>query len=1211
MSKVSKEEVEAFLHGSNPMEHIVKIECGYDDTKAKVYYRDENGKKQCQLDDFYPFCWAKQDASRRLYNGNRDVLKGEMSRYGITCKGLRTTKDDGTEPERMKNGYRILWYAIRPMTYQQFQRFFEDGGVPLSSRNKDGSDSGERNYVTVAPNEQHMIRTGKRLFKGYEDYDELVRMQWDLETTGLEPQKDTIEQIGIRTNKGFEKILTITGNTPEERLESQRKAMIEQYEIMRDIDPDVMSGYNSENFDWNFEIEQWKKYGVDMKDVTGSILREGIYKKKRETVLKLGGEMERFYPTVCGSINLTDGLFAVRRAMALDSNIKSATLKNISKDFKIKKKNRVYVPGIAISDIWNDTEEHYAFCEEDGDWYLYNTSHNNSNSKTPLTIEYFQKILANDCDVVDPDTGDIVLERSYPEGTTPEELYEVYLAENGVTQNSTEASDFKKGYNEQNGKFTMYTRSVLYPGYVLKTGRFIVERYLLDDIFETDGVELLFNQSNYQVSKLLPVSYERAATMGTASVWKAILLAWSKEHDTGIPETENVKLEVGGLSRQMLTGWVSESYKFDFNSLYPSIELSFPYFVDVDITDAMRAMLHYMLTTREKYKAEKKKWGKEIEKIKEQLGNVTDVNEIETLKNKLNIAKRNKGSYDKLQMSLKVCCNAWFGSVSSNIFNWNSSEVGHRITCTGRQMFRLLIIFMTKTICQGHDDNPDDYKYTPLIGDTDGINFAAPKKFRYTEENPYYCNGLGRNGVQGKAYIGAEADVQEFEDLYLRGLLGIDIDDVVPASIYIKRKNYIDLLDDGTIKLVGNSVKSKKMPTYIEKFIDKGVDLLLHSKGKEFIELYYDSVDAIYNRRIPLKDIASVGKIKMSIEDYKKACKELTKAGTKKSRQAWYELIIKNGLEDKVNMGDTVYFINTGSKKSQSDINRETKFFQNQNGVETDVTKIMRKEYDKTRKEWKAEGVDREKEFKERWKNISDYVKEKYPDVMERDEVNFNCVLLDRNIVEDEEDHFCDENIEYNVEKYLEAFNKRISILFVCFDRKVRERVDENGKVVSNILITNPKDRKEFTEEECRLVSGQPLNDSDQDKVEDVLRMEDKEIKFWMSVNEKPPFADECGMDWEAIKKDYVERMEVLKRDGIRDEVADFKRILSKLTSADYEAFMDEGELPNSIAKLCYIDTNSNNLMSKKFNVAIGTLYDIIDAYNDRENNNNNNSNEE
>lgn len=706
MSKVSKEEVEAFLHGSNPMEHIVKIECGYDDTKAKVYYRDENGKKQCQLDEFYPFCWAKQDASRRLYNGNRDVLKGEMSRYGITCKGLRTTKDDGTEPERMKNGYRILWYAIRPMTYQQFQRFFEDGGVPLSSRNKDGSDSGERNYVTVAPNEQHMIRTGKRLFKGYEDYDELVRMQWDLETTGLEPQKDTIEQIGIRTNKGFEKILTITGNTPEERLESQRKAMIEQYEIMRDIDPDVMSGYNSENFDWNFEIEQWKKYGVDMKDVTGSILREGIYKKKREAILKLGGEMERYYPTVCGSINLTDGLHAVRRAMALDSNIKSATLKNISKDFNLKKKNRVYVPGMAISDIWNDLEEHYAFCEEDGDWYLYDASHVENKPKGTLTIEYFQNILANDCDVVDPDTGEVVLERSYPEGTTAEQLYNEYLSENSKEPQEEEA--FKKGYDEASGKFTMYTRSVLREGYVLISGREVVSKYLIDDLYETDAVELQFNQSNFQVSKLLPLSYERAAVMGTAGIWKYIMLSWSYEHDLAIPEADNIKLQVGGLSRLLRCGALGsvdekrkslkiKVLKADYNSLYPSIMISFHYQSEVDVDDVMLTMLEYVLTQREYYKGEKSKHGKQADAIKKRL-ETEQLSETERqkLKEELKKEKYLKGKYDKLQLPFKILGNSIFGALSSNVYYWNSSVVGHKTTCTGRMMFRLLLSHFEK-----------------------------------------------------------------------------------------------------------------------------------------------------------------------------------------------------------------------------------------------------------------------------------------------------------------------------------------------------------------------------------------------------------------------------------------------------------------------------------------------------------------------------------
>lgn len=1188
MPKITKEEVESFLHGSNPMERIVKIECGYDDNKAAVYYRDENGKKQVQMDDFFPFCWAKQSAARRLYNGNRDRIKGKMAEYGISCCGLRTQKDDGTEPERMKNGYRVLFYANHPMTYQSFQRFFEEGGVPLSSRKKDGTiGEEERNYVTVSPNEQYMIWTGKRLFKGYEDYDELVRMQWDLETTGLDPQKDIIEQIGLRTNKGFEKIIPITGTTREERLKSQRDAMLEQYHIMREIDPDVMSGYNSENFDWYFEEEQWKKYGTTLQDASATELRFGAYKRKRESILKLGGEMERYRPTIVGSINITDGLHAVRRAMALDSNIKSATLKKISKDFNLKKPNRVYVPGLSISDIYNDNEEHYAFCETDGDWYLYQPN-DDEEEESSFTLEYFQKLLDNDKEIVDEATGEILVERSYDENETAEHLLQLHTSKN--KKNPSEG--FKKGFD--GNKFTMYKRSVLLDDYKLVSGRFIVERYLMDDLYETDAVELQFNQSNFQVGKLLPVSYERAATMGTAGIWKYIMLAWSFEHDLAIPEAENAKLEIGGLSRLMNVGWngklISDNddedednggvYKFDYNSMYPTIEITNDYRVEEDITNVMITMLQYMLSTREKYKGEKKRWGKEADRLKESLEGETDKNKIAEIKNQITIAKRNKGKYDKLQLPFKITCNAWFGSVSSNVFYWNSANVGSHITGCGRQLFRLLIKHM-----QG-------LGYQPLVGDTDGLNFAAPDKFRYTKDNPYYCNGLGRNGKPGKVYTGAEADIQEFEDMYLRGMLGIEIDEVIPASIYIKRKNYLDLLDDGSVKMVGNSVKSKKMPVYIEKFLNNGVKLLLNGKGREFIESYYDYIDKIYNYKIPLRDIASVGKIKTSIEEYKKACKELTKGGTKKSRQAWYELVIKEGMS--VDMGDTIYFINTGKKKSDSDVQRVTKYMRLINGIETDVSKQMNSEFEKIKRAAKG-NPDAEKAWKEKYKNLGGYVKATYKDVYEKDVLNFSCVMLDRSIVEDEEDHFCDEGLEYNVEKYIEAFNKRISILFVCFDKTMRETLNEKGKVISNILISNPKDRKIFTDEQCKLVSGQPLNETDQDKVEDVLTMEDKELKFWTSIDEKPPYIDECGQDWEDVKKDYLDRMEVLKQEGVRDEVADFKRIIDNLKPEAIEAFIEEGELPEAIMNLCYLDTGSNNLMSKKYGVAIGTLYDIID----------------
>ena len=154
--------------------------------------------------------------------------------------------------------------------------------------------------------------------------------------------------------------------------------------------------------------------------------------------------------------------------------------------------------------------------------------------------------------------------------------------------------------------------------------------------------------------------------------------------------------------------------------------------------------------------------------------------------------------------------------------------------------------------------------------------------------------------------MGAEADVQEFEDVYLvpeipggYNKMGLDIDEVIPGNFLMRRKLYADLLDDGKIKRVGNSIKSRSMALYQKKFILNGLKLLLYGHGKEFIDSYYDYIEKIFNFKIPLKDIASVGKIKMSLDEYKDKCKETTAAGSKKARQAWYELAIKEGLKVK------------------------------------------------------------------------------------------------------------------------------------------------------------------------------------------------------------------------------------------------------------------------------------------------------------------------
>jgi hypothetical protein len=458
--------------------------------------------------------------------------------------------------------------------------------------------------------------------------------------------------------------------------------------------------------------------------------------------------------------------------------------------------------------------------------------------------------------------------------------------------------------------------------------------------------------------------------------------------------------------------------------------------------------------------------------------------------------------------------------------------------------------------------------YTPIVGDTDGFNFQMPPedKFRYTSEHPYTGKGLGRNTVKGKEYTRVEADVAEFEDIFLNhaynggiNKMGLGIDEYCDATINFARKNYADLMPNGKTKKVGNTIKSRKMSGYLEKFIDEGVNLLLHGNGTKFLENYYEYVDKIYNYQIPIKDIASKGKIKKTIEEYKADCNTLTKAGNKKSRQAWYELVILNNLN--VNVSDTIYYINTGTKKGHSDVKKVVhQFIKDENGEEVELTnKLKTNLYNK---ELSHYGVEKAKDLSAAQKKeiIKKYV------VREEEEVILNCQLVSNEIIEDEKDILCSDvdGLEYNSEKYIEQFNKRITPLLVCFSPEIR----------SKILITNPNDRQYFTEEDAVLVSGYPNKESDQDTYEALMTPEKKEIGYWVKINEKPPFVDECGIDWDNLVKEYLEEKKKEEDELFKQENEKYIEAINSLTNKDIELFETEGELPECITDIVTLDTD-------------------------------------
>jgi len=488
-----------------------------------------------------------------------------------------------------------------------------------------------------------------------------------------------------------------------------------------------------------------------------------------------------------------------------------------------------------------------------------------------------------------------------------------------------------------------------------------------------------------------------------------------------------------------------------------------------------------------------------------------------------------------------------------------------------------------------------------VLHNTDGFNFKLPEEnqFRYTKDNPYIGKGLSRETKEGVEYTGFKADVAEFNDTYMKDFhyspnavnkMGLGIDEVVTATINFSRKNYADYFPNKPypedVKLVGNSIKSKKMPTYIETFLDTGIRQLLRGEGQAFIEFYYEYLSKIYNFQIPLKDIATKGKIKKSINEYLKDIKTLTKAGRPKSRQAWYELAIKNELH--VDNGDTIYYINTGKSKSHSDVKKITHYFTlDDNGEKREFTKNIDKGY----KKYKSNNKD-DKYFLDK----QEWIAKEYPGYVTEDEIVMNCVLVPREIVESEYDVFCnDENgIEYNVAKYVDMFNKRITPLLVCFNKNIR----------GQILVNNPDDRKYFTEDECKLSSGEPNKLADQDTYEQLMTMEDKEIRFWMKYDLVPPFVEECDMgSWEKIKQDYIDRKEREKQIGI-DKIRDkYDEIINELTNDEIEAFMEDGVLPPQLNKIIDVDPVTGDFVSKDYpDITIGYMTDIIDLVDEKNN---------
>ena len=902
MSSIKDPEMERFLYGGDPTQGIINIEYDYStNTIILIFQHPETGQLSMKQTPLKSFLWTKALHETGFYNGDKKLINKKMAYYGVTVEPLETMGE-----VRNESGYKYLVKCAN--SWNDLTQFFKEGGLDVF---KD-----KQYFQYLPPIEQYLVQTGKRLFKGFTNYDDVHRYIFDIETTGLNPSTSRVFMIGAKTTRGFEKLYVVDKENDDE---SELKLILEWAKDLNEMKPSIVAGYNSENFDFFFLIERLKHLGSDCKEVIKTLSVKYPFKRK-EASLKLANEVEHYDQTVIWGINVVDIIHAVRRAQAINSEIKSAGLKYICKFSGIARENRVYIhDGGQIFNIYKENKE-YWFNHKNGEYRL--------------------------CDE-NPELTD--LDVKYPK------IYEKV------------------------------------------TGEYIVKRYLMDDLWETMEVDSQYNQAAYLMATILPTSFHRVSTMGTAGLWKMLMMAWSYENKLSIPEFDERRDYTGGLSRLLKVGYSEKIVKMDFASLYPSIQITHGVYPSCDISKAMDKMLRFFHATRTECKAE----GKNAKKA----GN-----------------KQLAIMFDRKQLPIKILNNSQYGSLCAPlVFPWSEMDKGEEVTCRGRNYLRTMVTFFT------------DRKFDPIVLDTDGVNFSYSEA---DDEYEYTGKGLNWKTEDGKLYKGVEAHCAEFNDIYMRGVMALDIDEIWETTINLARKNYAGLYFDDKgnqkMKLVGNSIKSKTTPTYIEEFINMSFKLLLDpeipksEKGQCWIQLYYDYVESIFNKQIPLLKIANKSKVKHTIDEYKKRAKTTNVKGGKLPQLTHMELLMLHNKH--ANLGDVIYYVNDATKASHGDCGSHKK---EKNGEDSPNSYLIDPE-----------------EFK------------KNPDLKG----------------------------SYNVPRAIAALNKKIKLFTIIFKPEIRDQ----------IIIKEPSERKLFTLNECDLINGCPFDPEDQDDfMEDLMIPEHKEYVFW------------------------------------------------------------------------------------------------------------------
>jgi DNA polymerase I len=310
--------MDEWLSGWDPTPGIVSVWVARD-AEATVWRRSpETGELVRESAPFRP--WLLVDSVDHLEN--EDVTWRELDGPGALRFHVSA------------NSSKTLGAAITRAASRRFGR-----------RIQHASEIGDESILLLPPEEQYLVATGRAYFRGLA-FDQLHRLQFDLETTGLSAERGRIFMIALRDPAGRVDIL----ETPSADDNGESDLIRRFVARIQTADPDVIENHNLHGFDLPFLERRAKRLGVPL--ALGRIGPPGLRQRAARRGTVSDADSRRRVRFIIPGRELIDSLDAVLRYDFSARDLPGHGLKAVAKHFGLAGPERELIRGDQIYDVY-------------------------------------------------------------------------------------------------------------------------------------------------------------------------------------------------------------------------------------------------------------------------------------------------------------------------------------------------------------------------------------------------------------------------------------------------------------------------------------------------------------------------------------------------------------------------------------------------------------------------------------------------------------------------------------------------------------------------------------------------------------------------------------------------------------------------------------------------------------------------------------------